>query len=155
MNIKTDRPTRFFEEKSYMATITPYIAKGTTVGQKIGVKVHKLVWFKVGDGTVEVLSGQEVKIGGKLKFMGYDGDLTIHLKLDGTDPTAVQGPCCLQLNSHKDERAKYLASSNMLTVHAVLGGRKQSINIRRVERGTQTECELSGHINETVHLDPA
>jgi hypothetical protein len=137
-----------------MATITPYIAKGTTVGQKIGVKVHKFAWFKVGNGAVEILSDQEVKIGGKIKFMGYDGDLTIHLKLDGEDSTAVQGQCCLQLNSHKDEGAKYLASNKMLTIHAVLGGRKQSINIQRVEKGTQTECKLFGHINETVHLDP-
>jgi len=137
-----------------MTTITPYIAKGTSVGQKIRVKVKKMVWFKVGQGTVEILSSQEVKIGGKIKFLGYDGDLTIHLKLDGSEPTAVQGPCCLQLNSHVDEKAKFLASSKMLTVHAVLGGKKQSINILPVEKGTQTECELFGHINETVHLDP-
>jgi hypothetical protein len=137
-----------------MTTITPYIANGSFVGQKIDVNVKKMVWFKVGQGTVEVLTDQEVKIGGKIKFMGYDGDLTIHLKLDHGDSTAVQGKCRLQLNSHVDEGAKYLTTSKMLTVHAVLGGRKQSINIRRVEKGTQTECELFGHINETVHLDP-
>lgn len=138
-----------------MATIMPYVAKGTFIGQKIDVKVKKFVWLKVGQGAVEILSDNEVNIAGKIKFMGYDGDLNIHLKLDGEDPTAAKGNCCLQLNSHTDENAHYKRTKSTFTVYAMLGGKKQNINIRRIEKDTQTECELFGHINETVHLDPS
>lgn len=138
-----------------MGTITPYVAKGVHIGQKIDVKVKKVVWLKVGQGTVKILSDKEVNIAGKIKVLGYDGDLNIHLKLDGQGPTADRGNCCLQLNSHTDEEARYRSTSKALSVYAVLGGKKQNIIIRRIEKDTQTECELFGHINETVHLDPA
>ena len=138
-----------------MVTITPYVATGVHVGQKIDVKVKKVVWLKVGQGTVNILSPAEVNIAGKINFLGYNGDLNIHLKLDGADPAANSGNCCLQLNSHTDEEARYTSTKKMLTVYAVLGGKKQNISIKRIEGGTQTECQLFGHINETVHLDPA
>jgi hypothetical protein len=137
-----------------MATITPYVAKGVRVGQTIDVKVKKVVWLKVGQGTIQKLSPSEVNIAGKINFLGYNGDLNIHLKLDGEDPAVTSGNCCLQLNSHKDEGARYKSTSKMLTVYAVLGGKKQNISIQRIEGGTQTECQLFGHINQTVHLDP-
>ena len=109
-----------------MAKITPYVAKGVHIGQKIDVKVKKVVWLKVGQGTVQVLSDQEVNIAGQIKVPGYNGDLNIHLKLDGQGPTADQGSCCLQLNSHTDEEARYRTSSKGLTVYAVLGGKNKT-----------------------------
>ena len=87
--------------------------------------------------------------------MGHAGDLTIHLKLLDQDPTARSGPACLQLNSLTDEKAKYRASKDKLTIFAVLGGKKQNISILQANNGTQTECQLFGHINERVHLEPA
>jgi hypothetical protein len=137
-----------------MATITPYVPNGVRAGQKIDVKVKKVVWLKVGQGTVKILSPAEVNIAGKINVLGYNGDLNIHLKLDGADPAANRGNCCLQLNSHKDEEARYTSTKKMLSVYAVLGGKKQNISIKRIEGGTQTECQLFGHINQTVHLDP-
>ena len=137
-----------------MATLTPYVANNVYVGQNIAVKVKKFVWLAVGKGTVKNFSNDEVHIAGKIKVMGYDGDLNIHLKLNDDDPAAHSGPCCLQLNSHKDENAKYKASKDKLTVFAMLGGKKQNISITPTNNGTQTECQLFGHIDETVHLDP-
>jgi hypothetical protein len=137
-----------------MATITPYVARGVYVGQVVDVKVHKLVWLKIGQGSVRLFSDQEVNIAGKVNFMGHNDNLNIHLKLMDGDSQARSGPCCLQLNSYIDERAKYRASAEKLTVFAVLGGRKQNISILPTNNGTQTACELFGHVNETVHLDP-
>jgi hypothetical protein len=137
-----------------MATITPYVAAGVRVGQEIDVKVKKVVWLKVGQGTIKIISPSEVNIAGKINFLGYNGDLNIHLKLDGADPAENRGNCCLQLNSHKDEEATYASTKKTLTVYAVLGGKKQNISIKRIEGGTQSECQLFGHINQTVHLDP-
>lgn len=138
-----------------MATLAPYVATNAAVGQKLAVKVKKFVWMTVGKGTVKSLSDDEVHIAGKIDFMSYDGDLNIHLKLNDNDPKALSGPCCLQLNAHKDEDAKYKATKDTLTVFAVLGGKKQNISITRCDKGSQTECKLFGHVSETVHLDPS
>lgn len=137
-----------------MAKIQPFVAKGTYVGQKVPVKVKKFVWLQVGNGAVKIFNDYEVQIEGTIKVLGYDGPLNIHLKLLDEDPASKKGPCCLQLNTLKDENARYTSTGKMLTVYAVLGDAKQNIHIRRVEKDKQTECELFGHINETVHLDP-
>ena len=138
-----------------MATLMPYVANNVYVGQKVAVKVKKFVWMSVGKGTVKSFADDEVHIAGKINVMGYDGDLNIHLKLKDDDPTALSGPCCLQLNSHTDENAKYRATKDKLTVFAILGGKKQNITIVPTNNGKQTECQLFGHIDETVHLDPS
>lgn len=137
-----------------MAKITPYVANNVYVGQDIAVKIKKLVWMTVGKGSVMDFSDQEVNIAGKIKFMGYNGDLNIHLRLLDGDDGALSGPCRLRLNSHVDENASYRANRESLTVFAMLGSRKQNITILPTNNGTQTECKLSGYINETVHLDP-
>jgi hypothetical protein len=137
-----------------MATIQPFVAKGTHVGQKVPVKVKKIFWMPVGKGSVKIFNDYEVQVAGTINVLGYNGPLNIHLKLLDQDPASKKGPCCLQLNSHTDENARYTSTGKMLTVYAVLGDAKQNIHIRRVERDKQTECELFGHINETVHLDP-
>jgi hypothetical protein len=137
-----------------MATITPYVANNVHVGQDIAVKIKKFVWMPVGNGKVTAYSDHEVNIAGKISVLGYQGDLNIHLQLKDGNPGAVSGPCCLRLNSHVDEGAKYHASSDKLTIFAVLGGKKQNVSITPTNQGTQTECKLFGHIDETVHLDP-
>ena len=138
-----------------MATLAPYVAMNAAVGQKIAVKVKKFVWLTVGKGTVESFSDDEVDIAGKISFGGYNGDLKIHLKLKENVPQALSGPCCLQLNKYTDEDAKYKATKDKLTVFAVLGGKKQNITISQTNEGSQTECKLTGHVSETVHLDPS
>ncbi len=137
-----------------MATIPPYIAKNAYAGQKQEVKVHKIMWVKVGDGIVDALSEYEVSIAGKISILGYNGDLNIHLILTDQDANATKGICTLGLNSHKDEAAKYIAKNGELTVSAILGGKEQTITITPCNNGEQTECRLSGYISQTVHLDP-
>ena len=138
-----------------MAKITDYVADRTTVGQTVQVKAKKFVWVKVGQGTVSAISDDEVAVDGQISILGYSGDLNIHLNLTNADPDASTGPCVLQLNTLVDENATYKNSSSMLTVYAVLGGEKQNISILKCNNGEQTECKLSGHVNEVVHLDPA
>jgi hypothetical protein len=137
-----------------MATIPPYVARGTHVGQKVAVKTKKVVWLTIGQGKVEAFSDFEVDIAGKIRVPGYNGDLTFHLQLLDQDATALGGPCRLQLNELVDEKAKYRATHEKLTVFAVLGGAKQNVSILPTKDGKQTECQLFGHINQTVHLEP-
>ncbi len=137
-----------------MAIITNYVANGTYVGQTVEVKAKKVVWVKVGQGKVKTFSDHEVNIAGKISILGYSGDLNIHLLLSDQDPTAINGPCLLQLNTHIDNQARYEAKNGALTVYAVLGGKNQNISILPSNNGRQTECKLFGHVNETVHLDP-
>ena len=137
-----------------MATIVPYIATGTHVGQNIAVKAKKVVWLTVGKGSVDTLTDHEVGIGGKINVPGYNGDLHIRLKLTDGNSQATNGPCSLQLNAHVDENARYTATPEMLTVYAVFSGKNQNISVLPCNNGQQTECKLSGYINETVHLDP-
>jgi hypothetical protein len=138
-----------------MATITPFIAKGSYVGQVQEVKTKKFVWVKVGEGKVEVLDDHEVKITGQISILGYTGDLNIHFTLTDQNADAAGGIGMLQLNSHVDENAKYAVKGNELILYAVLDGKQQNIGISPCNNGTQTECRLFGHVNQTVHLDPA
>ena len=137
-----------------MAKIVPYIATGTHVGQKIALKAKKVVWLTVGRGSIDTLNDHEVGIGGKVNVPGYNGDLHIHLKLMDEDAQATDGPCSLRLNANVDENARYTATPEMLTVYAVFAGKDQNISVLPCNNGAQTECKLSGYINETVHLDP-
>ncbi len=137
-----------------MATITPFVAKNSFVGQKQEVKIKKFVWVKVGDGSVAELDEHQVKIAGKISVLGYTGDLNIHLTLSDEDADATEGPATLQLNSHLDENAKYVVKGHELIVYADLSGVKQNIAISPCNNGTQTECRLFGEHSITVHLDP-
>ena len=137
-----------------MAIITPFIAKGTHVGQSQAVKARKFVWISVGNGEVSSLSDYEVAIAGTISILGYSGDLIIRLLLLDEQPEASGGPCLLRLNTHVDEAATYHVKGAELTVNAVLGDKRQNITITRCNNGTQTECRLFGHVDQTVHLDP-
>ena len=137
-----------------MATIQPYVAKGTQVNQKIEVKAKKVVWITAGRGIVSAISDYVVAVDGKISILGYNGDLNIHLRLTDENASATSGPCVLQLNTLTDENATYKVGHDTLTVYAVLGGEKQNISILRCNKDEQTECKLFGHVNETVHLDP-
>lgn len=138
-----------------MATITPFIAKNSQVGQNLEVKAKKVVWVKVGGGKVVTLDDQQVEIAGKISILGYNGDLNIHLTLTDQNANGKEGPGILQLNSHIDENAKYVVKGHELILYATLGGKEQNIGISPCNNGTQTECRLFGHISETVHLDPS
>jgi hypothetical protein len=137
-----------------MATIPPYVARETFLGQKQVLKARKVVWFEAGRGKVTAFSDSEVGITGKISILTYTGDLVIRLALTDNDPAAKKGSCRLQLNSHIDEQARYEANGRALTVYAVLSDKRQNIAISRCNDGQQTECRLFGHINQTVHLDP-
>ncbi|MCA9950607.1 MAG: hypothetical protein KDE48_13240 [Anaerolineales bacterium] len=137
-----------------MATIQPYVAKGTQVNQKIELKAKKVVWITAGRGIVSAISDYVVAVDGKISILGYNGDLNIHLRLTDENASATSGPCVLQLNTLTDENATYKVGHDTLTVYAVLGGEKQNISILRCNKDEQTECKLFGHVNETVHLDP-
>jgi len=138
-----------------MATIPPFIAKGTAVGQKQTVKTKKIVWLPVGNGVVSACSDYEIGVTGTINVVIYSGPLNIQLQLTDKDPAAKTGSCILQLNTHTDENATYQAKGKVLTVTAVLGGQKQNISITPCNGGTQTECRLFGRVDETVHLEPA
>lgn len=137
-----------------MANIPDYVAVNSFTGQNVEVKAKKIVWIKVGHGTVNVVSDKEVGIAGEISILGYSGQLKIHLTLADHDPAAKEGSCRLQLNTLNDENARYEVKKDMLTVYATLGGKEQNISILRCNNGEQTECKLFGHINQTVHLDP-
>ncbi len=137
-----------------MATIPPYVARDTVLGQKQVLKARKVVWFEAGRGKVTAFSEHEVGVTGKISVLGYSGDLIIRLALTDNDPAALEGSCLLQLNKHIDEQARYTANSRELTVYALLSDKRQNIAISRCNDGQQTECRLFGHINQTVHLDP-
>ncbi len=137
-----------------MATIPPYVAQSTFLGQTQVLKARKVVWFEAGRGKVTSFSESEVGITGKISILTYSGELIIRLALTDNDPQAGSGSCLLQLNSHIDEKARYEADGRELMVSAVLGDKRQNITITRCNNGQQTECRLTGHINQTVHLDP-
>ncbi len=138
-----------------MATIPTYLAKGMAVGQKQTVKSKKIVWIPVGDGVVSAYSDYEIAVEGQINVVIYSGPLNIRLQLTDENPGAKTGSCVLQLNTHTDENAIYKANGKVLTVAAVLGGKKQNISISPCNGGTQTECKLFGRVNETVHLEPS
>ena len=137
-----------------MATIPPFVAKGTFIGQKQSVKAKKIIWVPVGNGSVEKFSDMEVSVAGTISILGYAGDMNIYLKLTDNNPSAPSGSCLLKLNKHEDANASYRVKGSSLTVYANLGGYKQNITISRSDGGSQTECKLSGRVNETVHLEP-
>ncbi|MCA9874028.1 MAG: hypothetical protein KC441_10240 [Anaerolineales bacterium] len=137
-----------------MAALSQFVADNTHVGQVVAVKAKKFVWVTVGQGEVKSYSDFDVDIAGKINVLGYNGDLKIRLELLDKDLTAASGVCSLQLNTHKDEAAVYQANNGALTVTAVFGDKKQGISIRPCNNGAQTECVLSGHVSQTVHLDP-
>lgn len=138
-----------------MATIPPFIAKETAVGQKQTVKTKKFVWIAVGSGAVSAYSDYEIGVEGTINVVIYSGPLNIQLKLTDENPAAKTGSCILQLNTYTDENATYQANGDTLTVAAILGGQKQNISIAPCNGSTQTECKLFGKVNETVHLDPS
>ncbi len=137
-----------------MATIPPFVATGTHIGQKQTVKAKKMVWIPVGNGKVAAFSDYEVSIAGQISILGYSGNMNIYLRLLDEDPAATSGPCVLRLNAHEDPQATYHVNKNVLTVQATLGQYKQAISITPCDGGTQTECKLTGRVNETVHLEP-
>lgn len=138
-----------------MATIPPFVAKGTRVGQKQSVKAKKFVWVPVGSGTVAELADDVVAVAGQISILGYSGRMNIYLRLTDNNPAATSGSCILRLNTVEDPRATYKVNGRALTVSAILRGHKQQISITPCDGGTQTECKLSGRVNETVHLEPA
>jgi len=137
-----------------MATIPSFVAKNTHLGQQQTVKAKKMVWIPVGSGEVTQFNDHEVTIAGQISILGYSGSMNIYLKLLDEDPAATSGPCILRLNAHEDPQAVYKVNNNALTVQATLGKYKQAITIRPSDGGTQTECKLTGRVNETVHLEP-
>lgn len=137
-----------------MATIPPFVAKNTFVGQQQTVKAKKFVWVPVGSGVVDSFLEDEVSVAGKISILGYSGDMNIYLKLTDNDPAATSGSCILRLNSYEDVNATYKVNGSGLMVMATLGGNKQNITISPSDGRSQTECKLSGKVNETVHLEP-
>ncbi len=137
-----------------MAILSHYVANNTHEGQSVAVKAKKFVWITVGQGKVRSFSDFNVDIAGKISILGYNGDLNIRLDLLDQDVAAVTGPCVLQLNAHTDNAAVYRSDNGALTVTAVFGDKTQNIQIQPCNNGAQTECVLSGHVSQTVHLDP-
>ena len=138
-----------------MATITPYVATSTVSGQKVEVKAKTtIIWLTVGRGEIVSYSPFEVRLAGKIKILGYEGDLRIYLQLTDEDKAITSGPCILSLNDYTDPQATYTADGKALTVAAVLGGVSQNITIMQANDGAQTECKLFGKVNQTVHLAP-
>ena len=138
-----------------MATIEPYVATNTAAGQRLELKAKKtVIWLTVGQGAVNAYDPFKVNVAGKIDILGYKGDMLIDLQLTDEDPASKSGPCVLQLNSYVDENATYLANGRDLMVRAVLGGHEQNIQILQANNGAQTECKLSGKVNQTVHLAP-
>jgi len=139
-----------------MATIEPYVATSTAVGQRLDLKTKAtIVWLTVGKGAVTAYSPYEVTVAGKIKVLGYDGDVRIHLRLTDENAAVNSGSCILRLNDHEDSGATYTANGKELTVNAVLGGYDQGIRILQANDGAQTECKLFGKVNQTVHLAPS
>jgi len=136
-----------------MASILPYVSPGAVPGQKLKLKIKKFVWLTVGDGVLESLSDYEVAVDGTVDVMVYKGDLTIKVHLLDEDPDADSGPCVLHLNSHSDENATYEVKNGALVVSAAFGDKKQGIAISRYNKGSMTECNLSGYLDIGAYLE--
>jgi len=136
-----------------MASILPYVSTGAVPGQKLKLKIKKFVWLTVGDGVLESLSDYEVAVNGTVDVMVYKGDLNIKVHLLDEDPGADSGPCVLNLNSHSDENANYQVKNGALVVSAAFGDKKQEIAISRYNKGSMTECNLSGYLDIGAYLE--
>lgn len=138
-----------------MATLYPFIAQDARAGQKVDLKLRKVIWTTVGHGDVKTLSDYEVEIAGKISVVVYSGDLNIHLRLPDGDKGATDGICLLGINSHKDENAQYKVDGNTLAVDADFSGTKAGIRLSRYNQGKMTKCQLSGYLGLTAYLQTA
>jgi hypothetical protein len=136
-----------------MASILPYVSPGAVPGQKLRLKIKKFVWLTVGDGELESLSDYEVTVDGTVDVMVYKGDLRIQVLLLDKDPEADSGPCILNLNSHSDENATYQVNNGAIVISAAFGDKKQQIAISRYNKGSMTECNLSGYLDIGAYLE--
>ena len=136
-----------------MTTIYPFVAEGAYSGQKVKLKIKKIIWVTVGEGAVETISDYKVIVDGQINVVAYKGDLRIQLHLHDEDPDAKAGPCVLHLNSHTDENATYKVSNGALVISAAFGDKKQTVGISRFNNGSMTKCDLSGYISVSAFLD--
>lgn len=138
-----------------MATLYPFIAQDARAGQKVDLKLRKVIWTTVGRGQVKTLSDYEVEIAGKISVVVYSGDLNIRLRLPDGDGNATSGICLLGINSHFDENAKFKVDGDTLAVDADFSGTKAGIRLSRYDQGKMTKCRLSGYVGLTTYLQAA
>lgn len=136
-----------------MTTIYPFVTEDAYPGQKLRLKIKKVIWLTVGEGAIESISDYEVTVDGQINVVAYKGDLRIQLQLLDEDPDAKSGPCILHLNSHTDENATYKVSNGALVVSAAFGDKEQTVGISRFDHGSMTKCDLSGYMNVSAFLE--
>ena len=138
-----------------MATISPYVANNLVNGTDLTLRVRKFIWLTVGMGVLKALSDYEVAVNGRISFLGFKGELDVLIQLLDQDPSAISGPCLMQLNILRDENATYVAQNGLLTVDAILGGERQRVYLSQYDDGRQTRCRLVGYYNETAYFKSA
>jgi hypothetical protein len=136
-----------------MATIPPFVSEGAQAGQAAEMKIHKLMWFTVGNGQVTALSDYIVDIDGQIDIVVYKGNLRIRMDLLDQDPAATSGPCRLQLNAHVDENASYAVKNGALTVSATIKEKSATVSLSRDDGGKKTKCVLTGFLDITCWLE--
>lgn len=138
-----------------MATLAPYFAIGTTTGSKESIWVKILGYQNVGSGSFEAFSDFAADFKGRISTIFYKGDLDLQMELTDHDPAATSGPATVTINGVTDAGAKYSTASGTLTVKATFDGEAQDMMIRRISGGGETEINLKGAQNRSIHLQPA
>jgi hypothetical protein len=137
-----------------MANIFPYISEDLTSGQSVDLKLHMIRWRTVGHGRLKTVSDFELEIGGRVDLSIYQGDIQVQILLLDRDEKSNSGPCSLQLNEYRDDKATYNANGDFLTIAAVIGGADVKIKLSRFGRDNMTECTVSGALDLTVYVEP-
>ncbi|MDX1417988.1 MAG: hypothetical protein R3293_27550 [Candidatus Promineifilaceae bacterium] len=135
-----------------MATISPYIAQNLVSGADLQLRVKKFIWLTVGHGLIASVSDYEIAVQGKIRFLGFKGELDVLIRLLDQSPGSQSGPCLMELNILRDEYATYEAQNGQLIINAVLGGEKQRVALSQYDQGQMTRCRLSGYYNETAYF---
>jgi hypothetical protein len=136
-----------------MATIPPYVSEGAQAGQAAEMKIHKLMWFTVGNGKLLELADYVVDIDGQIDIVVYKGNLHIRIELLDQDPSAASGPCRLQLNAHVDENASYEVKNGSFTVSATIKQKSATVGLSRDDGGQKTKCAMTGFLDITCWLE--
>jgi hypothetical protein len=136
-----------------MATIPPYVSEGAAAGQAAEMKIHKLMWLTVGNGTLLELADHVVDIDGQIDIVVYKGNLHIRIELLDQDADAAAGPCRLQLNAHVDEQASYEVQDDALTVSATIKEKSATVSLSRDDHGKKTKCVMTGFLDITCYLE--
>lgn len=137
-----------------MARLTPFIAKDAHVGQQLNIWAKIVFFVQVGNGTVKAVGDFDLSFDGRIDTIFYKGDLRIGLELLDHDPNSATGPCQVLINGARGD-GSYTVEGEALRMDVRFREKQQSLLVRAINDGRETEIVLWGEYNQTVHLAPA